>query len=210
MVLAISIVGFFGCIVAGIFLLIKKPNKQEKVSKKITDILPIRYYEEDDFYILEEGEQCIDILQIKSKDLTSLSDDEIAYDIAKQTRFHKRYGEDLKLIVMNFPSDVSEQKRYFQKKEEQTKNQQRKKWLDVEMKRLQWIEKNQNTREFFMMFFGWNMEEILKYRDQIKRDLGTGKDGFIEVIEREKKDLILYRLNNKNAMVFRSKSYEKK
>lgn len=63
----------------------------------------------------------MDLIEIKSQDLNNLSEDEVYFNMAKLSRFFKRYEIDIKLIALNFPSDMSKQKKYYMKKRESTK-----------------------------------------------------------------------------------------
>lgn len=106
----------------------KKPDKKQKkaeASKNTLQLLPERYYDDElDAFVIENdmtGYRYMDLIEIKSQDLNNLSEDEVYFNMAKLSRFFKRYEIDIKLIALNFPSDMSKQKKYYMKKRESTK-----------------------------------------------------------------------------------------
>lgn len=205
--LIISGIVFFICIITFFLLVIKKSKSNEYIAKKTKDILPYRYYDTTNNFFCMEDDTYMDMVQVKTEDLEALSENESNYNIAKWTRYNRRYADDYKIIAMNFPSNTQEQRRYFEKKMSSTINGKKKEWLKKQIFQLEWIEKNQTTREFYLMFFGKTLNDITKNRRLILSDLGTGKDGFVKEMSQNKKELILYKLNNKNAMVLR-REYE--
>lgn len=63
----------------------------------------------------------MDLIEIKSQDLNNLSEDEVYFNMAMLSMFFRRYEIDIKLIALNFPSDMSKQKKYYMKKEKARK-----------------------------------------------------------------------------------------
>lgn len=163
------------------------------------DLIPIKAYDMDeDVYILDKG--YMDILMIRSKDLTSANEDEVEYDCLKFAKLYKVYGDDLKLISMNFPCNTLKQQEYFRAKMEKAGNEVFKAWCKKKLDELIYLEKT-TSREFYLMFFSKNLEKHKKNLATIFSTLGSGRDGLIGKIDAEKKHKILYKLNNKNALV---------
>lgn len=163
------------------------------------ELIPIKAYDVDeDAYILDKG--YMDILMIRSKDLTSANEDEVEYDCLKFAKLYKVYGDDLKLISMNFPCNTLKQQEYFRAKMEKAGNEVFKAWCKKKLDELIYLEKT-TSREFYLMFFSKNIEEHKKNLATIFSTLGSGRDGLIGRIDAEKKHKILYKLNNKNALV---------
>lgn len=171
-----------------------------KSRKMITDLIPITGYDQDlSCYSMKEG--YMDLLQIRSKDLVTASEDEVEYDILKFCKLYRLYEEDVKLLVMNFPCNTKIQQEYLQRKMNRTTNMIFRENLQRQIDELVWLEKNNTTREFYLMIFAKTLEELDENRRLLKSTLHTGRDGLIETIDDEKKHKILYRLNNKCSQV---------
>ena len=56
--------------------------------KSMRDLIPILRYEED-MFIMRNG--CMDIVQIRTKDLYTMSDDDLNYDILNLKKLYQTY-----------------------------------------------------------------------------------------------------------------------
>ena len=208
--LIFSFLGMVVCTAALIYMVVKKPDKKQKkagASKNTLQLLPERYYDDElDAFVIEKdmtGYRYMDLIEIKSQDLNNLSEDEVYFNMAKLSRFFKRYEIDIKLIALNFPSDMSKQKKYYMKKRESTKNVRYQKWIDRKIEQFEWLELNQTTREYYCKIFADNEEKLVLQRNQMIDDLGIGRDGLLLEIEKMKKIEILNKCNNKNSMILK-------
>ena len=177
-------------------------SKQSNIKdSSVLNLLPHHHYDmEHDCIVFKDGTYR-DLIQIKTQDLRSASYDEILYAELKFSRFYKKYADDLKIIATNFPADTHEQQDYVKHKISETKNKIHKKWLKKRLRELKWLEKHRTKREFFFMIFGKDVEDIIRKRDMIAETLGTDKNGFAILINYEKKEAILKKLNNKALSV---------
>lgn len=172
---------------------------KKKLDKWAGELIPIRSYDTDkDVYILDKG--CMDILMIRSKDLTSANEDEVEYDCLKFAKLYKVCGADLKIISMNFPCNTLKQQEYFRRKMETASNEVFRTWCGKKLDELSYLERT-TSREFYLMFFSKDMEGHEKNMATIFGTLGSGRDGLIDRIDPDKKHKIIYKLNNKNALV---------
>lgn len=176
-------------------------HKKPRVQKQTIDNIPICRYDTDHEVYLMTDQTYMDILMINSKDLITSSPDDVEFDCLKFAKLYKVYGEDIKIISMNFPCNTIRQQEYFRKKIENAGNEVFKSWLESKLKELIFLEKNNTTREFYLMFFSKNIEEHNKNLTTILSVLSTGRDGLISKLPAEKKHQILYKLNNKNSLV---------
>ena len=208
------LIGLIGLIVTIIILIVyllqNRTNSKEKETEKKTSgydksmmqLIPIIDYDDElNCYVYNDG-TLMDLMQIKSQNLADLSNDEREFMNLKYTRWYKKYAPDIKLIMMNFPSDMTKQKNYWEHK---FKN-----WQQKKISELNWIEKNRTSREFYFMFWGQNREDFLKNREQHLESLGTGPLGYIEYINKDKKDSILFKFNNMCSIVNHKEKNEKK
>lgn len=179
----------------------KKSKNEAKVREGTEKLLPQRRYDQvNRCYVMQEGKY-MDLLQIQSKDLVTSSADEVEYDCLKFCKMYQLYEKDLKLIVMNFPCDTKIQQEFLKRCLQRTANGIYKQYLQRQIQELEWLEKNNTTREFYIMIFAESLEELEENKRTLKTTLHTGKDGLIEEIPDEKKQQILYRMNNKCSQV---------
>lgn len=216
------LIGIIGLIVTIIILIVyllqSRTNSKEKENEKKTSgydksmmqLIPIIDYDDElNCYVYNDG-TLMDLMQIKSQNLADLSNDEREFMNLKYSRWYKKYAPDIKLIMMNFPSDMTKQKNYWEQKYKSTKNETFKNWQQKKISELNWIEKNRTSREFYFMFWGQNREDFLKNREQHLESLGTGPLGYIEYIDKDKKDSILFKFNNMCSIVNHKEKNEKK
>lgn len=216
------LIGIIGLIVTIIILIVyllqSRTNSKEKETEKKTSgydksmmqLIPIIDYDDElNCYVYNDG-TLMDLMQIKSQNLADLSNDEREFMNLKYTRWYKKYAPDIKLIMMNFPSDMTKQKNYWEQKYKNTKNETFRNWQQKKISELNWIEKNRTSREFYFMFWGQNREDFLKNREQHLESLGTGPLGYIEYIDKDKKNSILFKFNNMCSIVNHKEKNEKK
>lgn len=186
----------------------REREKVDTVNELIIKILPYADYDTlHDCVLYREG-GCMDLLQVVTKDLENASPDTVLYDIAKFEKLLKKYPDDIKVIGTNFPSSTSEQQEYLRHKISVTKNEIQKKWLNKKLEELIWIENNRTNREFYYMFWGKDVDEIIKRREIFLSTLGTDKNGLVSIMDRDKKIAILNSLNNKNARIMKKNRKE--
>ena len=174
--------------------------KKLSIQLRTEGILPFARYTEDNYFLLEDG-TVVDIMQIVAKDLQNCSEQDVQYDFAKHWKFHKLNSEDYKIIGMNFPCDLTEQKRYWKKKLEITKNPYLQNWQKKTLGQLEWLEKNRTKREFYLMFY---TENSIEHREFILRNLqimSSGQEELLKECTFEKKIQVLYKLANQNMCI---------
>ena len=208
-VLIVGIVLLLAALV-GLIVLIRKSirnskKKEEKetipeVDKSISNLLPIRYDVEHNFYRFDG--MIFDIFKIVTKDQNSASSSEKNWDNMKFAKFYKMYADDIKIYALNFPCNTQEQQSYWQHKIDSTSNKVLQNLQKQRLYQLEWLEKNNTSREFYLWISAKNEDDFYKNKSTMMTILGTGKDGLIEVMEPEKKHQILFKLNNKSSYIF--------
>ena len=169
---------------------IRKANKDVLASTK--DLLGFVDVDDDDSIIMKNG--YLDIFQIDSKDIYSLTDVETTMNIYNFIAFLRSYPFDIKLITMNFPVNTLKQQEFIKKKIKECDN---KKYYYELIEQLVYLESTRQNREFYIMIFIKDTEE----KESIKRTLFRSQNIAVQLIPLtvEKKLKILFKLNNPNT-----------
>lgn len=180
-------------------------KKKEKPDKNINDnrkVLPIRNYDEViNAYVLEDGSY-FDILEKVPQDVENSLIDEVQFEILIQTKFYKLYRNDIKILAMNFPVSTKTQRRYLQKRLEQTNDRVKKLWLKRSVEELEEIDKNCTRREYYIFIFSGDKDNHIKNLKQVIGLFGiTGNKDIVKEISSEKKHRIVRKLCNMNMLI---------
>lgn len=172
---------------------IRKANKDVLASTK--DLLGFVDVDDDDSIIMKNG--YLDIFQIDSKDIYSLTDVETTLNIYNFIAFLRSYPFDIKLITMNFPVNTLKQQEFIKKKIKECDNEKYYYELIEELEQLVYLESTRQNREFYIMIFIKDTEE----KESIKRTLFRSQNIAVQLIplDLEKKLKILFKLNNPNT-----------
>ena len=172
---------------------LKKTDRS--ISAYTKDIMDFVDIDEDDRFIMKYG--YMDLYQIKTKDVHALSESDIQRHIYSFISFLRAYSEDFKILSMNFPVNTTTQQKYIEKNLKVTTNPIAKKFLQRKLDELIFLEQNRFDKEFYIMIFASNKEEI----EDRERVLYMNQNiAFkVEEINLEKKLKILFKLNNFNT-----------
>ncbi len=172
---------------------IRKANKDVLASTK--ELLGFVDVDDDDSIIMKNG--YLDIFQIDSKDIYSLTDVEATMNIYNFIAFLRAYPFDIKLITMNFPVNTLKQQEFIKKKIKECDNEKYYYELIEELEQLVYLETTRQNREFYMMIFIKDTED----KESIKRTLFRSQNIAVQLmpLTLEKKLKILFKLNNPNT-----------
>lgn len=172
---------------------IRKANKDVLASTK--NLLGFVDVDDDDSIRMNNG--YIDIFQIDSKDIYSLTDVEITMNVYNFIAFLRAYPFDIKLITMNFPVNTLKQQEFIKKKIKECDNEKYYYELIEELEQLVRLEATKQNREFYMMIFIKDTED----KESIKRTLFRSQNIAVQLmpLDIEKKLKILFKLNNPNT-----------
>ena len=172
---------------------IRKANKDVLASTK--ELLGFVDVDDDDSIIMKNG--YLDIFQIDSKDIYSLTDVETTMNIYNFIAFLRAYPFYIKLITMNFPVNTLKQQEFIKRKIKECDNKKYYYELIEELEQLVYLESTRQNREFYIMIFIKDTEE----KESIKRTLFRSQNIAVQFIPLtvEKKLKILFKLNNPNT-----------
>jgi len=170
-----------------------KPKKPP-ITRTLLDDFPIRDYPDD--YFITDDNQIIDVFQIRGKSYFNSSDDEIDAMVEHLATFFRKYKSDLKFIGMNYPTNTKNQQAFLTMKQQEPELQKYEELINEKLATLQYLEQNTTDREAFIMIFANNENHYSTlYNLLIRSGL------HIEKINREKKENIIFQLNNMNKKV---------
>lgn len=177
----------------------KKELKEEhkKVKKVASDLLPFLNIADDGSIQTKYG--YMEIYQIATKDLNSLTSDETNMHISELTTFLRGYSDDIKIICMSYPVNTEVQQTHLSNKIQNTDNDIYIKFLNKKLERLKLLEKLRTNKEFYLVLYFKNERDKREKEIYIQRKANRAMG--IEPIDINKKVKILYKLNNQNSKI---------
>ena len=177
----------------------KKVLKEEhkKVKKVASDLLPFLNIADDGSIQTKYG--YMEIYQIATKDLNSLTSDETNMHISELTTFLRGYSDDIKIICMSYPVNTEVQQTHLSNKIQNTDNDIYIKFLNKKLERLKLLEKLRTNKEFYLVLYFKNERDKREKEIYIQRKANRAMG--IEPIDINKKVKILYKLNNQNSKI---------
>lgn len=179
----------------------KEKVKARRVPSKVTSVLPFLDITEDCIMLKNE---VMDIIEIEGKDILSLTESELARDINIFHTFYKTVNVDIKLVSMNFPVNAKKQKEYVEYKMNKTDNPIYKSFLVDKIRELEYLEKNKTNKEYYLFLFAPNLDVLNSVRNTVNRTIPNALH--VRALSIEKKQSILYKLNNKNSKIMSKRS----
>ena len=166
----------------------KQEPQKEKIDPSLLIPLPIVDFDEQlGLAVMEDGTFC-DFLEIITKDLRNLSDDQLLFDKMLWEKLFDTYSDDLKIISFSFSAETDSQQRYPGYRH----------FLQMRMEELQGIPRLFLTQSFVLCFFSKGFAD---YKDKYINITGSiGKTGhpLIKTISPARKKAIIRKLCNKN------------
>lgn len=179
-------------------------TKQEKEKRKkaetllVEEITPIVAFDEElGVGIMEDGSLC-DCFQIVTKDLNSLSRDQLLRDALTWDKLYKTYAGDLKEVFFSYPTETEQQQRYVEHKLRTTENPIYRKFLIQRLRELQNAHTLYLTRGSALFFFAKNPTEYKSNYIAVYTTLTRTNQPLIRKMSNERKKQIFFRLYNKN------------
>lgn len=178
---------------------IKKKEKLPKVSAEAVSLLP--FVDAYDTWI-ETKNGAMDMYQIESRDIYSLSEGEAKRVIYELTKFFRVYQFDFKLVSMSFPSNTTKQQQYIEQKIRNATNPIYLPFLNKKLEELLYLEAHRMNQEYYLILFADSEEMLNDQKKTVKRMLHLAMP--VHELTKEKKQKILYKLTNQNAKIIYS------
>lgn len=176
-------------------------NPKKEKERDMIELIPIERYDDNlGCFVYQDG-SLMNFYQVNTKDLVSSNVDDIEMDCFKWAKFYKTYGEDIQLVSLKFPCNTQCQQEYWQKKISNNRNPVFTPLLKTNLNELIYREKHTTSREFYLQV--WHTKEnIQEHVAAIQSTLEIGRFGLVQEISKEKKQQALFKLNNKNSLIF--------
>ncbi|WP_018395853.1 hypothetical protein [Bacillus sp. 37MA] len=178
---------------------ITRKKKRPQAKKSIADILPVIDITELGYIELKEDYGYCEILQIQSKDVYAMNEEETRIDIYGLASFFQAYHHDIKFIALNFPVSTIKQQEFIQKKIDNCQNELYEKVLLRKLKELQFLEWGRTNREYAICIYGATEKEVHERVATVTRLLRRSAP--LSPMDSEKKIEILYKLYNQNSKI---------
>lgn len=164
----------------------------------VASLIPIKNYDEDIKAFVYQDGTMMDMLKIVSKDWNNKSQSDIEFELVKWAKFYRVYADDIKIITLNFKCHTKAQQEYLNGRISQQRNVQLKSHLERKLREVEYLEKNNTNREFYLLYFGESAESLEKNKLNIMNTLGTSMVNEMPV---DKKIQILYKIGNKSSVI---------
>src|SRR5690625_5200120 len=174
----------------------KEQGKKPKLLKQTSAILPFIQIH-DDHILLKEG--VMDIFQVQTKNIHALNDVDLNYLLLNRAQFLRSYFRSFKEVILNFPTNTEVQRAYWLKKKQQAKNASRLKYIEQKLFEFEFLESERYNREFFMFIYADDEEALANRKQDCKQ--GMQNSFPLQEITRNKKEQILFLLNNQNTQL---------
>jgi len=177
---------------------IKKDTK--KVHSSTFDLIPFKRIEDN--RIVTEDDEFIRYLQIETKNINGLSDDEQYHVMHKLEVLMRIYEHDFSWLTLNFPPNVEKNLAHWRKlvfAARNAKDGARAKTALEQLTKVLWVEANLKNLEFYFQIFGKDKQDIENKEALIKRLCGLALGGY--AIDEEKIEKILYKICNMNSTI---------
>lgn len=175
----------------------KKDPSQPVRQDKILSVFPIRDYVESEGYFLAGDHTIINLFQIQGKSYYDASDDEIENLVCSNARLLQRLPDDLKVISMNYPTNTQQQQKFISYMLTRPELGPYTELLTEKLESLKALEQNTTDRQAFLMVFA---KDKGRY-EEIRRLLAGNLYFIVRPVSREKKENILFQLNNMNKRI---------
>jgi len=174
----------------------KAQDKKPNMLKQTSNILPFMQIH-DDYILLKEG--VMDIFQVQTKNIHALNDVDLNYLLLSRAQFLRSYFRSFKEVILNFPTNIEVQRTYWLKKKQQASNASRLNYIEQKLFEFEFLERERYNREFFMFVYADDKEELADRKHDCKQ--GMHNSFPLQEISRDKKEQILFLLNNQNTQL---------
>ena len=173
-------------------------KEKNKARNTVLSLLDVRRYDNDAQAFQKEDGAYFDLLQVLGRDLNALRDEDVWYDIRVYTMLYRTYPDDLKWICTTYPTDVSEQQRYWFHKLQSTHSPIFRRWIETEIAKLEWLAENRSDKEYYVMIFAKDKEGLRERRTTVQVCLKQ----YVQEIPAIKKARILEKFYNQTEQLF--------
>jgi len=182
----------------------KQTNDRLKNDKKVHsstfELIPFKRIEHG--RIVTKDDEFIRYLQIETKNINGLSEDEQYQVMYKLEVLMRIYEYDFSWLTLNFPPNVESNLSHWRKKAfdaRNAKDMRRAKTALEQLTKVLWVEANLKNLEFYFQIYGHNEQDIKNKEALIKRLCGLVLGGY--AIDEEKIEKILYKICNMNSVI---------
>lgn len=177
----------------------KEEKKRKKQNKQKAELIPLPVVDIDEYglLILEDGTYA-DMFEITTKDLMSLSEDDLKWDQYMWDKLYKIYDSDLKIISFSFPTDTRDQQLYFKYLLDKAENPATRHFLQQKLEEVEGVSYKFLTNSFVLVFYAKTLQDYRNKSLNIMSVLTRSNHTMATPITVEQKKMIITKLCNKN------------
>jgi exonuclease VII large subunit len=174
-----------------------KPPARQPDRKKILSVFPVREYDSQNEFFLTDRNSIINLFQIRGRSFYDASDEEIENMVYENAKFLQKYMDDFKIIGMNYPTNTRQQQKFLLSKLKKPELEKYQDFLQEQLEALKALEQTTTDRQAFLMVFA---KDKRQYMERLKL-LRNNAYFHVDPISAEKKENILFQLNNMNKQI---------
>jgi len=173
--------------------------KLDKKGNSMHQLLQISEYDDVNECFVKADGTVFDIIKVRGHDLLNSDEDKVLYECYTLLKWIKTYPFEFEVLGMNFPVDTTEQQIFFEHIIARTDNPQHLHYQEQKLTELKTIDQKMLEKQFYLMLFFNSTADLLLFRE--KTMIQLGKASLVDLIPRFHKELVLYKINNKNSVV---------
>lgn len=172
--------------------------KKHAAIRPIQEVLPLTGYDETlDAAVMEDGSLC-DCLRIRTKDLNSISAEDVLRDNLIWEKLYKTYPGDLSILFFSYPAETGPQQRYLEHKLQTVRNPIYRKFLKGKLQELKQVHALYRSRGAVLLFYAKNPAEHRTCLRLLEMALLQNGRPLTRRIHTNEKKALFFRLCNKN------------
>lgn len=168
--------------------------------KDTAELLPVRSYDTALSCFVMKDKSCMDLYRVICSDFSSISEDDLEYRNLQMERFYRTCKCDMKLVCLNMPENCAQQKQFLLEKQNTCRNPVHREELGIKYQELEWLEKNRQQKEYYLMVFAQNAEQMREAKGNVQQGLISPR--LMAGMERQEKIQAVTKLMNQEQKLF--------
>lgn len=177
---------------------VEKRKVKDKVVVKptVAELMPIVDITENDAFEMRDGTY-LDIVQLTSKDIYSLNEEEKDHDVFSLAYLLQAYTYPLKVVPLNTPLSLERQKISIERQIRQNQTLSYLPFLLKKKQELEYLEEHRTNRDYLLFFYADDERTLRERKTHLYKLLRRSNP--MRELTLDQKVHVLYQLNNPNT-----------